>query len=129
MRLLLDTHVLIAIARRQLKDLDPEINTAVAFAGNTSFASAASLWEIAIKTRLGKLDPGGALEHLPGNLEALGLSFLVVDQHHAVASVEPEPSTRDPFDRMLLSQCHVGGLRLVTRDRALAAHPLAWRPE
>ena len=33
--------------------------------------------------------------------------------------------TRDPFDRMLLAQCQVEGLRLLTIDRALVAHPLA----
>lgn len=35
--------------------------------------------------------------------------------------------THDPFDRLLLAQCRVEGMRLVTRNRALAAHPLAWR--
>ena len=44
-----------------------------------------------------------------------------------LADAEPEPQTRDPFDRLLLGQCQVENLRLVTLDRALAAHPLAWR--
>ena len=41
--------------------------------------------------------------------------------------LDPEPPTRDPFDRLLLAQCAVDNLRLVTVDRALAGHPLAWR--
>ena len=48
-----------------------------------------------------------------------------IDERHALTSVEPEPMTRDLFDRMLLAQCQVEGLRFVTIDRALVAHPLA----
>ena len=57
MRFLLDTNVLIIFARHELHKLDARIVTAVLSPENLSFASAASLWEIAIKTRLGKLDP------------------------------------------------------------------------
>ena len=45
--------------------------------------------------------------------------------HHVLAAVEPEALTRDPFDRILLAQCQVAGLRLVTIDRALVSHPMA----
>jgi PIN domain nuclease of toxin-antitoxin system len=41
-----------------------------------------------------------------------------------LASVDPDPKTRDPFDRMLLAQCEVEGFRLLTIDRALVSHPL-----
>ena len=41
------------------------------------------------------------------------------------ATVEPEPLTRDPFDRLLLAQCQIEGLRLVTIDRALVSHAMA----
>jgi PIN domain nuclease of toxin-antitoxin system len=87
--------------------------------------SAASLWETAIKTRLGKLDPGMPLSDIAGYLEAVGLSILAVEARHALATADPEPPTRDPFDRLLLAQCQVEGLRLATIDRALLDHPLA----
>jgi PIN domain nuclease of toxin-antitoxin system len=89
------------------------------------FVSVATLWEITIKARLGKLDPGMPVEELADYLESAGFLLLDVTRHHAVASVDPEPPTRDPFDRMLLAQCGVEGLSLVTLDRALAVHPLA----
>ncbi len=98
---------------------DPEVKASV---------SAASLWEIAIKVRLAKLSLGGNLADLPDLLNSLGVPVLPIDDRHALASVTPEPPTRDPFDRMLLAQCQVEGLRLVTVDRALVDHPLAWRP-
>ncbi len=50
---------------------------------------------------------------------------MAINEHHAIAEVLPEPATRDPFDRLLLAQCLVEGLRLVTVDRALVGHPLA----
>ena len=126
MRLLLDTHVLIALARGELAELDARTASTVTSHENVLFASAASLWEIAIKTRLGKIDPGLALDDLPDYLEAIGLNLLVVNHRHAVMSLDPEPATRDPFDRLLLAQCAVEQLHLVTRDRRLVSHPLAW---
>ena len=65
------------------------------------------------------------LETLAGYFETIGLAILPIARGHAVAWVEP--ATRDPFDRMLLAQCKVEGLQLVTLDRALIGHPLAWR--
>ena len=88
--------------------------------------SVASLWEIAIKTRLGKLGLNVALESLPELIETMRLDLLPIHARHVLAKAEPEPPTRDPFDRPLLAQCAVDGLRLVTIDRALTAHPLAF---
>ena len=126
MRLLLDTHVLIALARSELSQINARMAAAVTSPDNVLFASAASLWEIAIKTRLGKIDPGLSLDDLPDYFEAIGLSLLVINHRHAVWSLDPEPATRDPFDRLLLAQCAVEGLSLVTLDRALRGHPMAW---
>ena len=127
MRLLLDTNVLIALSRDEMKKLDRPVATIVAATASQSFASVAALWEIAIKTRLGKLDPARPLEELPDHFESLGLSLLDIDRHHVLAELNSEPETRDPFDRLLLAQCQVEGMQLVTIDRALAGHPLAWR--
>ncbi len=128
MRLLLDTNILIAITHRRLAELSKAFSSVVHAKENSAFASAASIWEIAIKTRLGKLDPLLPLDKVPAYFQSVGIDLLVVDHRHAVAPVHPEPATRDPFDRLLPAQCQVEGLRLVTRDRVLAAHPLAWRP-
>jgi PIN domain nuclease of toxin-antitoxin system len=126
MRLLFDTHILIILARRELDRLSGSMALAVTSTENVAFASAASLWEIAIKTRLGKIEPGLPLEELPDYLQEIGLNLLVVNHRHAVRSLDPEPATRDPFDRLLLAQCAVEQLRLVTIDRVLSRHPLAW---
>jgi PIN domain nuclease of toxin-antitoxin system len=127
MRLLLDTHIFLALIRRGAASLPTAVAARLTDGGNEHHLSAASLWEIAIKSWLGKLKLTRALNALPELLRGLGIEVVAIDQRHALAFVEPEPTTSDPFDRMLLAQCHVEGLRLVIVDRALASHPLAAR--
>jgi PIN domain nuclease of toxin-antitoxin system len=57
----------------------------------------------------------------------MGVVLLPISPTHATTPVDPWPQTNDPFDRILLSVCQVENLRLVTLDRALIDHPLAWR--
>lgn len=126
MRLLLDTNILIAITPRYVETLDARIKDVLQSRENASFASVASIWEIAIKTRIGKLDIGLSLNDLAGFFEASGITLLPIDLRHVLAEPDPQPATRDPFDRLLVAQCQVEDLRLVTLDRALIVHPLAW---
>lgn len=65
------------------------------------------------------------LQDMAGYLEAVGLSILPIEAGHVIVASDPEPDTRDPFDRLLLAQCQVENLRLATVDRALVKHPLA----
>lgn len=124
MRVLLDTHVALALLRRTLAKLYPGIAHRLADPSTIAFVSVASLWETAIKTRLGKLDPGMPLLDIAAYFEAVGLSILPIEASHVIAATDPEPETRDPFDRLLLAQCQIENLKLVTMDRALVKHPL-----
>jgi PIN domain nuclease of toxin-antitoxin system len=125
MRLLLDTHILLAFVERGGDGLPDGVAALLSDQRNEHHLSAASLWEIAIKCRLGKLRLTPSLAALPELVEGLGITIVAINERHPVASVDPEPTTRDPFDRMLLAQCQVEGLRLVTIDRSLVSHPLA----
>ncbi len=125
MRLLLDTHIVLAILHKDVAQRFPDVAQLLADDETEAFVSVASLWETAIKTRLGKLDPGMPLEDMAQSLEAAELSFLQIELRHVLAAADPEPETRDPFDRLLLAQCQIEGLRLVTIDRALENHPMA----
>ncbi|NKM72455.1 type II toxin-antitoxin system VapC family toxin [Rhizobium laguerreae] len=127
MRVLLDTHIVIAIVQRKLVDRFPDVQRVLLDAATEGFVSVASLWEIAIKTRLGKLQPGLALDVIPTYLQGTGLTILSIDIAHVVTAADSEPETRDPFDRLLLAQCKVEGLQLATVDRLLVDHPLALR--
>ncbi len=124
MRVLIDTHVVLDILKRALSVQQPVIARLLSDPATIGFVSVASLWEIAIKTRLRKLDPGMPLDMIAGYLESIGVTILPIEIRHVITAVEPEPLTRDPFDRLLLAQCQIEDLRLVTIDRALVAHPL-----
>jgi PIN domain nuclease of toxin-antitoxin system len=125
MRLLLDTHVLIALTTRTVAARFPHIDRLIRDPANRVFVSVASLLEVAIKTRLGKLDPGMSLDDLVGYCQACGLGLIAIDHRHVLVAIEPLPTTKDPFDRLLLAQCRVEDMRLGTQDHALVGHPLA----
>ena len=80
-----------------------------------------------MKSRIGKLELETELALLAQSLQDMDIALLMIDQRHLLAEVFPDPDTRDPFDRLLLAQCIVEDMRLVTLDRALARHPSAWR--
>jgi PIN domain nuclease of toxin-antitoxin system len=103
------------------------MRTVLADPDSEFYVSVASIWEIAIKWRLGKLEVSGGLDTLPDILTSGGLEIIPINQRHVLAAVNPEPMTRDPFDRLLLAQCSVEELRLLTVDRVLLAHTLALR--
>jgi PIN domain nuclease of toxin-antitoxin system len=125
MRLLLDTHIVLSIVNERTADLPAALRRVLADQGSEFYVSVASLWEIAIKWRLGKLRLSGELKLLPDIVTSGGLELIPINEHHVLATVAPEPLTRDPFDRLLLAQCGIEGLRLVTVDRALVSHVLA----
>jgi PIN domain nuclease of toxin-antitoxin system len=123
-RFLLDSNIVIAIAEERFEGIAaPVLQDDTA----EKFVSVASLWEIAIKCRLGKLELAVGPEELGVLLRALDLEVLEIEESHVFADIGQELVTRDPFDRLLLGVCAAENLRLVTRDRELAQHPLAWR--
>ena len=79
--------------------------------------SAATVWELTIKTMLGKLTvPAG----LPARLTAQGLELLDITPEHAEAIRDfPELTRQDPFDRLLVAQAAHAGLQLLTADQVL----------
>lgn len=125
MRLLLDTHIVLGIINERTTDFPVPVQKLLADQRSEFYVSVASLWEIAIKWRLRKLELSFDLQSLPDMLSSGGLALVSISEHHVLAAVHPEPVTRDPFDRLLLAQCHVEDLRLVTVDRALVSHAMA----
>ena len=118
MRLLLDTHVFLwsVTASRQLK----EETRAYLASADAVYVSAASIWEISIKSRLGKIDDDH--QALAAAIEASGFQELPVSAAHAAAVAKLPMHHTDPFDRLLLAQAFTEPLRLVTADRTLAAY-------
>jgi len=125
MRVLLDTHIILAIIENKTDRFVLNIQNVLFDFQNDFYISTVSLWEIAIKARLGKLHLTVGLSILPELLRGFGIRIFPIDERHVLACVDPEPPTKDPFDRMLLAQAEVEGLRLLTVDRALVSHALA----
>jgi PIN domain nuclease of toxin-antitoxin system len=83
------------------------------------FVSAATGWEIAIKTSIGKMELRGDLvEHLALN----NFRSLNVTMAHAVAAAKLPRHHGDPFDRMLVAQASAESLTLLTTDHHLEAY-------
>jgi PIN domain nuclease of toxin-antitoxin system len=127
MRLLLDSHILLAVTENEIFKYGAKIGALVKSPANEKMVSVASLWEIAIKHGLGKLSFTLPLERFAPYFEELGFDILQITPLHAVELLHVEPGTSDPFDRLLLAQCQIENMRLVTVDRSLADHPLVWR--
>ena len=125
-RLLIDTHIVLAVVNDTVDQLPASQRALLADESAEFYCSVASLWEIAIKFRLGKLPLAVSLEALDATCRSYNFVILPIESRHVIAEVVPEPATRDPFDRLLLAQASAEGMRLVTLDRSLAGHPLAW---
>ena len=122
MRLLLDTHLLLwaagpsprlSVQARRLID-DPQ---------NELVVSAASLWEIAIKSGLRRPNFRIDAALLRRNLLNNSYQELAVTSDRAVAVANLPPLHKDPFDRMIVAQSIVEGITLLTSDPLVAQYP------
>jgi PIN domain nuclease of toxin-antitoxin system len=127
MILLLDTHVLLSVMERSLERDYPQFVDVIRSPETYNRASVVSLWEIAIKVRIGKLQSRVPLDQMASTLRRQHVAILMLKSDHAVAEPQPLPPTKDPFDRLLLAQAQIEGMRFVTVDQALARHPVTFR--
>lgn len=118
MRLLLDTHVFLWTVTGDAR-LKPASRKLISNA-DAAYVSAASIWEIAIKSRLGKIEADA--EALVAAIDNSGLIELPVSAAHAAAVARLPLHHTDPFDRLLLAQAFTVPLRFLTVDRALSAY-------
>lgn len=112
MNLLLDTHTLIWVLEDH-PDLSAQARAAIIDGNNIVFVSAVSVWEIAIKKALGKLE---APDTLLEEIERLRFTPLDITLVHGDRAGKLPPLHMDPFDRMLIAQAQTDQLTLVTRD-------------
>ena len=121
MRLLLDTNILLWALLRPAR-LDAATLAMIEDEQNAVLFSIASIWEIAIKSRLGR----DAFNARPGDVHrfAMEASFeeLPVLANAAIQVAELPLHHRDPFDRLLVAQAMVGPMRLLTSDAVLAQY-------
>lgn len=121
MHLLVDTHVLLR-AMAQPDRLPAAARTMLESPENEVSFSAASIWEIAIKMQIGRLDLPLAPEELAQAAVRMGFEELPIRAAHAARVRTLPPYHRDPFDRLLVAQALHHPARLLTADRVLARY-------
>lgn len=117
MRLLIDTNALLWLLDGDDR-LGPIARHAVESA-DVLAVSVGSLWEIAIKVSIGKLDP---VPGLPAALRDLGFERVGITDDHLTALESLPFHHRDPFDRLLISQALIDGLAILTTDDVFEAY-------
>lgn len=118
---LLDTHAFVWYAVNH-PDLTPRARAVIADAAEV-YVSAASVWEVRTKYRLGKLSIAAAVAAagLPAVIAAFGFEALSVDVEDGDLAGSFPQTHGDPFDRMLAAQAVRRALALVSNDAALDA--------
>ncbi|MCH9637941.1 MAG: type II toxin-antitoxin system VapC family toxin [Betaproteobacteria bacterium] len=121
MRLLLDTHVLLwaldtperlpCLLRGQLESSVTEV-----------YFSAASIWEIAIKSALGKVSFNYLPNQIAEGARMTGFVEIPISSEHAAGVARLPLHHADPFDRLLIAQMLAMPARLVTADAALTVY-------
>jgi PIN domain nuclease of toxin-antitoxin system len=100
--------------------LSPKASDFSADLGPERFASVVTIWEVAIKSGLGRSDMNMDAKVLRANVLRAGFQEISVTADHVLAVRDLPPIRRDPFDRLLLAQAIVEGLTLVTADAVLS---------
>ena len=113
--LLLDTHVVLWMVSEPHR-LGSRATAEIANLENDVLVSVASVWEVAIKSALGRLS---APENLWDEVEASGVTIITIERDDAVTAGALPPHHRDPFDRMLVAQAGLRRAQLVTADATL----------
>ncbi len=121
---LLDTHTFLWLATEDER-LSPTARELVLDPRNDLFLSVTSVWEMAIKKSLGRMELTFPLSRLVAEqLKQLRTSLLEIRREHALL-VETLPfHHRDPFDRLLVAQAIEESLPLLSADRQLDAYPV-----
>lgn len=121
MKLLLDTQLLLWAAGEPER-LSPAARKQLSAPQNELLFSAASLWEVAIKSGLGRTDFHVEPRLLRRGLLDNGYTELSITSQHAVGIDGLPPIHKDPFDRLLLAQALTEGFTLLTTDTHLARY-------
>lgn len=115
MNLLLDSHTLLwafALPAR----LSPAARAAIVSPDNRVYISAATIWELSIKQKLGKLDARALLSDLTRQLFERGFLRLAISTDHALRAGQLPLRHKDPFDRMLAAQAQALNSPIVSAD-------------
>ena len=125
MRVLVDTHALVWAATGDRR-LSRRAHSVLASFDNEVFVSAASVWEVCTKCRLGKLpDVESLVSDFERVIEQLGFHPLSISVQHAQRAGNLPGPHRDPFDRMLIAQAQAENIPLVSNERLFDSYGIS----
>lgn len=124
MNLLLDTHTFIWWSIKSNK-LSQPVSDLLVDQNSVLFLSLVSVWEIQIKTQLGKLALELPLtELITSQQQSNNLQLLPIQLDHILALEELPDHHRDPFDRLLVAQAMIEQLSILSADTILTGYPV-----
>ncbi len=128
MNLLLDTHAVIWFITDDSR-LPRRTKTLLEDSGNNCFISIATLWEIAIKNSLGRLELNAELKEIFSIINNTGFELLPITESHILANASLPYHHHDPFDRIIIAQSIEENLYVVTKDDKFVSYTtaIAWR--
>ena len=118
---LLDTHTILWFLNGDTT-LSKKALGIIKLRSNQCFVSIASLWEITIKLKLGKLQLDTDLNTFGKILLANEIEILQITMDHLVELMELENVHRDPFDRMIISQAKQENIPIITKDSLICTY-------
>ena len=129
MRLLLDSNALLWLFSGR-KQLTSRVRQLLEEDQHDLFVSRASIWELSIKVKKGKLDlPGSSIQSLLDQIEETGIVVLPIEDTDILRTETLPHHHKDPFDRMIVAQALEQNLTIVTSDSDIPKYdaPVIWK--
>lgn len=123
MNLLLDTHSAIWFLNGD-NQLSNTASVLIRDVDNNRFVSIASLWEVAIKIKTGKLELDFLFADFEEKLRENAMTILPVSFEHTIQLLDLELHHRDPFDRMIIAQSITENLTIISKDKNFSLYPI-----
>ncbi len=123
MEFLLDTHTFLWFASGDEK-LPIHIQDKIKNLKNSCFVSVASMWEISIKQRLGKLNSTLSIDKLFKLAEQNQIEIIQINSEHLMKLSKLPLHHNDPFDRLIISQSIAEKLILISKDTEFAQYQI-----
>ncbi|UBF25035.1 type II toxin-antitoxin system VapC family toxin [Kovacikia minuta CCNUW1] len=124
MKLLLDTHTFIWLDSDPIR-LSDKVKSLLQDPANTLLLSVVCIWEMQIKSQLGKLQISASLaDIISSQQQANGIEILPVILSHVLALESILPHHKDPFDRLLVAQAIIEDATLLSKDSIFGSYPV-----
>jgi len=125
MNYILDTHVLLWLLRDE-KILSETVRQIILDDESNKFISIASLWEISIKNRIGKLPLKKGVYEIFDKLETYGFGLLQIDRNCIEIYNALPLIHRDPFDGMIIATAVYKQMTVITTDENIQKYNVNW---